>query len=128
MVDTSRQLSPARQALQDHFVECNNLSERIAILSQPIRAYEDAVVEERRCVESLEAVAELEMAAWDRWTKAPNGTPPCPLIEERAAAASYLAEAAEYREQLKTGVRAGSPPSRRIARETGLNRGSLIKT
>jgi hypothetical protein len=86
-------LSPARQALRDHFAAIAGLHVRVDQLSLLVRQAAEADAAEAEAQQAVNAVADAEEARLSVWSDNPSGPIPAPLTGQREAALSKLADA-----------------------------------
>lgn len=87
-------LSPARQALSDHFAKLKGLAEQLALLQRPEQELREAALALDKAQADLEAIGELEAQAWQEFVAGGSvGERPAPRVDLRLVQADTINEA-----------------------------------
>jgi hypothetical protein len=111
-------LPPARAALAALLARMADLRARSEHLGRFFAAAATAASAEREALDRLDAVADLEDAALRQWVgSGALGPPPEPLVDERAAAATAVADAHQRAAQARRQADAATPVAADVGEE-----------
>ncbi|HVM78860.1 MAG TPA: hypothetical protein VMU06_07560 [Stellaceae bacterium] len=121
--EPSPPLSPAREALRQHYRRQGEQLEKLRVMGAPVREAQATEQRLKQAEQALDDIATLERRQLDEWMREPRGALPPPLSEQRAEALAELASATQAHDVAQRRA-AGSDPAFRVEEEKlfGLNR------